>query len=211
MTHCEEARRRYLVFSILVFAISFTVGDIGCRRSHRFQGYNGKWWKNTPQDQLLGFIDGYVDGYTANPDKAETLQRPRSWYLASISDYYDQHSEDASMLVGQVLVRVADSAKTPAGGENRRIDGFVWQKYSNKERLGFVEGFLNALMPQTSRSVIFPRSSEYYANAITNFYRTGHMDQNFQNARNEILEKRIGEILWNMRNKGQQAAGAPNR
>ena len=182
------------------------IGNIHCRRP-RFQAYDGTWWVNTPLDQRLGFIDGFVDCYTYGSRKEEKLQKPRNWYQAAVSAYYEKNGGE--MLVGQALIRVAETleASSLAGQgspnearPNGAFDGTVWLKYSEKERIGFVEGYLNALMPQTSRLTSFPKNPQYYADAISKRYETSRVD------RDDSVKQRIGEILWGMRNRGQQAS-----
>ena len=213
MIPSKEQYWQYRITLFLILAIFFISGSIACNRPKRFQGYDGIWWMNTPVDQRLGFIDGFVDCYTYGFREGKKLWKPRTWYQAAISAYYEKHSGDDSMRVGQVLIRVAESteAASPAGWESLNIvkqngafDGLVWLNYSKKERTGFVEGFLNAMMPQTSRSVSFPNNPEYYADAITKRYSVSTTDQLQANIPNDSLKQRIVEVLWGLRNRGQQ-------
>ena len=114
------------------------------------------------------------------------------------------------MKVGAVLIRAAKSAGAtvfegwePPGAaeETGAFDGLAWAKYSTKERLGFVEGYLNALMPQSSRSSNYPRSSEYYAKAVTRFYSTPVTNPSQPDVREYPVKRQIGRVLWEMRNQ----------
>ncbi len=205
MANCEENYARYRITLFCVFMMFLITGSIHCSRP-RFQRYDGTWWANTPSGQRLGFIDGFVDCYTYALRKEERLQKPRNWYHSAISDYYKNNGGDKEMLVGQVLIRVAETSETSslAGRESpneakpdRVFDGTVWLNYSEKERIGFVEGYLNALMPQTSRSVSFPKNPEYYADSISKRYTT----------QADSLKQRISEVLWGMRNRWRQTDG----
>jgi hypothetical protein len=194
----NEKKRYYthLITSFLICVMLLIIAGSACHRPP--QRYDGSWWVLTPQDQQLGFIDGYVDCYTYGSSINEKLWRPRSWYQTAISTYYKTHGADESMLVGKVLVRVAETAESssPVRPEKNKIfDGIAWLSYSNKERLGFVEGYLNAVMPQGSRSVTFPRGPEYYVDAISKSYGT----QN-NSASGDAKVRRIAEVLWSMRN-----------
>jgi hypothetical protein len=213
MIPSKEKYWQYQIPLFLILAIFSISGSIACKRPQRFQAYDGIWWINTPVGQRLGFIDGFVDCYTYGFREGEKLWKPRTWYQAAISAYYEKHSGDDSMRVGQVLIRVAEStdASSLAGGESLNIakqngafDGLVWLNYSQKERIGFVEGYLNAMMPQMSRSVSFPKSPEYYADAITKRYSVSTIDQPRTNIPNDSVKQKIAEVLWGMRNRGQQ-------
>jgi hypothetical protein len=208
MAKCEENYRRYRSALFFIFLIFLIIGNMNCRRP-RFQAYDGTWWVNIPLDQRLGFIDGFVDCYTYGSRKEEKLQKPRNWYQAAVSAYYEKNGDDREMLVGQVLIRVAETSEAPSpvgqdspkeARPNGVFDGTVWLKYSEKERIGFVEGNLNALMPQTSRLASFPENPQYYADAISKRYETSRVDQG------DSVKQRIGEILWVLRNRGQQAS-----
>lgn len=166
---------------------------------------------NTPLNQRMGFIDGYVDGYYYGLGEGEELNRRRSGLQAAITAYYQTHSADKEMPVGQVLRRVTKKveASSPAisaspieAKQSGEFDGLVWRHYSEKERIGFVEGFLNALMPQTSRKVIFPKSPEYYSDEISSWYGFDRFNNHHGKIPDEMLKHRIGQILWAMRNTG---------
>ena len=168
---------------------------------------------NTPPDQQLGFIDGYVDGYYYEPGEEGALKKRRTRLQAAISEYYQTHSADQEMLVGQMLRRVVEPFKVSAGassaspGDAQRggdFDGLVWLHYSEKERIGFVEGFLNALMPPTSRRVNFPKSAGYYAAEISKWYGIDRTDPNGGKISDELLKHKIGQVLWAMRNMGKR-------
>jgi hypothetical protein len=199
---------QYKMPLFLIFAIFFILGSIACTRTQRFHAYDGTWWMNTPLNQRLGFIDGFVDCYTYGKQST----KPRNWYQAAISSYYEKHSGDESMLVGQVLIRIAESTKDfslPGRNSanvvklNGTFDGRVWLIYSQKERMGFIEGCLNALMPRTSRSVIFPKSPEYYTDVVTRFYSVSAASQSQTDASEHPINRRIVDVLWGMRNQGR--------
>lgn len=168
---------------------------------------------NTPSDQQLGFIDGYVDGYYYEPGEEEALKKGRTRLQAAISDYYQAHSADKKMLVGQVLRRVVEpfdissSAGSASPGDVQRgvgFNGLVWLHYSEKERMGFVEGFLNALMPPTSQKVNFPKGPEYYVREISSWYGIERSNTGQIKISDEILKHKIGQVLWALRNTGKR-------
>ncbi len=207
----EKPQKCHLSALSLICAMLLICSCLSCSRTQGFRGYDGSWWMNTPLDQRLGFIDGYVNGYYYGPGEGKALNRRRSGLQAAISAYYQTHRGDMEMLVGQVLRRVtkeveasspdisASPIEAKQGGE---FDGLVWWHYSEKERIGFVEGFLNALMPQTSRRVSFPKSPEYYADEISSWYGFDRFDNNHGKIPDEMLKHKVGQILWAMRNTG---------
>ena len=201
-------KHRRIIF--LIFVALFVIGSMCCSRSKSFKRYDGTWWANTPLDQKLGFIDGFVDGYTYGCREAKQLCTARNELETAISSYYTKHGEDDSMLVGDVLLRTAGSSgafanneETPQKSvqENDAFDGFVWLKYSPKKRLGFVEGYLNALMPQTSRSVFFPKNPEHYSSAVTGFYSVPSAKQSQTGTNEDPLKRPIAKVLWGMKNQ----------
>ena len=212
MAHTAGKHWQHRIALLLILVSLFALGSISCKRSRSFQGYNGTWWKNTPLDQRLGFIDGFVDCRTYGCQKEGSLCTIQNELEAAISSFYAKNRSEKSMLVGEVLLRVAKSANTSAieestspkpAQETEAFDGQVWLKYSAKKRLGFVEGYLNALMPQTSRSSAFPKNPEYYSDAITRFYSASSANQSAKGTREEILKQLIGKVLWSMRNQGR--------
>lgn len=179
--------------SLFVFAIFLIFSNFACKRHKEFQGYDGTWWRVTPLDQKLGFIEGFVECYTYGLREGEKLQRPPSWYQTAISSYYREYG-DGSMTVGRALIQAAEKSPfTKSEFSNRAINREAWMTYSAKKRLGFVEGYLNALMPQDSRAANFPRNPEHYAKAITG-----------QCSDTTGSQKTIAEILWDMRSKGNR-------
>ena len=168
---------------------------------------------HTPPDQQLGFIDGYVDGYYYKPGEEEALKKRRSGLQAAVSEYYRTHRADKEMPVGQVLRKVVDplevssSAVSASPGDAQRGGGFnglVWLHYSEKERIGFVEGFLNALMPPTSQKVNFPKGPEYYVREISSLYGIDRSNPGRNKISDEILKRKIGQVLWALRNTGKR-------
>jgi len=208
MAHCGRSYRRHRLTLFAIVSIVFVFGGISCKRTQPFQGYDGTWWEYVPLDQRLGFVDGFVDFYTFGCRKEANLCKERNRLQMAISSYYASHPEDASMTVGIVLAREAKSAGATvfegwdppvAAEETGAFDGQVWARYSTKERLGFVEGYLNALMPQSSRTANYPRSSEYYAKAVTRFYSTPITNPSQPDLREYPLKRQIGKVLWEMR------------
>lgn len=196
----------FLLYAMLVFCCA------SCSRPQGFQGYDGSWWLNAPPDQQLGFIDGYVDCYYFRPGEEEALKRRRSQLQSAISEYYKVHRADKEMLVGKVLRRVVEAGEASSSAvsaspikakQGGGLNGVVWLHYSEKERIGFVEGFLNALMPATSRRVSFPKGPEYYVNEISSWYGMDRFDHNHSKSSDEKLKHRIGQVLWAMRNTGK--------
>jgi hypothetical protein len=213
MAFCEREyyRHRFAVLFVIIFSV-FVLGSIGCKRTRSFQGYDGTWWEYVPLEQRLGFIDGFVDFYTFGCRKEGSLCQERNKFADAITSYYANHLEDESMTVGAVLIRVAKASgatsfegwNPPASEEETgAFDGRAWAKYSTKERLGFVEGYLNALMPQSSRAANYPRSSEYYAKAVTRFYSMPVINASQPDVREYPLNRQIGKILWDMRSQRQ--------
>lgn len=185
-----------------MLAAFLIMNSIACKRNQPFRGYDGKWWEKTPADQQLGFVDGYLDHLTADLRRGSGWPKPHSWYQSAISQHYSRLGSDTSELVGQVLSRLTEAklsslpANAGRSGEPGPLDGRAWNTYSEKRRMGFVEGYLNALMPRTSRARVFPRSPEQYANAVTRWYAAYNLDE----ATDDRTKKRIGEVLWNLRN-----------
>ncbi len=215
MTYSEEKYWQHPIALFLLLAIILVSGNTACKRAQRFEGYEGSWWRDTPLDQQFGFIDGFVDSYTYGLREREQLVKPRIWLQKAISEYYERHGEDESMLVGQVLIRVAESPEassatgeesSSAAQQNKVFDGRVWLNYSNKERLGFVEGCLNALMPQSSRAVSFPRNPQYYVDEITRRFSVSEIDPLSASVPNDVRTRRIADILWEMRNRSKENA-----
>lgn len=208
MTHCWGKQRQCRIALLLISFSSLVLGGTACKRSQQFYGYDGAWWKNTPVDQRLGFVDGFLAYYTSDCRKEESLCKARKEFESAISTHYRQNPGEKSVLAGQVLIQIA-KAKGAASFEKweapdltknaGEFNGHAWLKYSAKERMGFVEGYLNALMPQTSRSAKYPRSPEYYAKAITAFYR----DSSSPPGAVDPADRQISEILWDLRSKGQ--------
>lgn len=194
--------KKYLPALILILMISLLTANAACTRRSRPFAYNGVWWVNTPLEQRLGFIDGFLDCHNYALQEPEKLTDSRSSYETAVSKYYDEHRGDRSMLAGRVLVRVADNL-SKGGKPGEVYDGRIWLKYSEKERMGFVEGYLNALMPTSSRSVRFPKSPEYYANRITRWYSIASPDTSQSGNLDDPLKQKISKILWGMRNSGQ--------
>jgi hypothetical protein len=212
MAHFAGKQRHYRPALLLIIIPLFVLGSISCKRANSFQGYDGTWWPNTPLDQRLGFVEGFLDCYTYGCRKESRLCAVRDDLEPAITLYYAKHREDESMLVGEVLVRVAKSSgaisiegsESPKPAqETEAFDGLVWLKYSAKKRLGFVEGYLNALMPQTSRSAIFPKSPEYYSDAVTRFYAVTSTNKSQTGTRDNPVKQPIAEVLWGMRNQGK--------
>ena len=212
MAQCRRKDLRHPLVLFVAFILLVIAGSISCRRSHSFQGYDGTWWGYVPLDQRLGFIDGFVDYYSFGCRKESNLCKERNKFETAISAYYAKHPEDESMKVGGVLIRAAKSAgftsfdgwePPDSSAETGAFDGLAWAKYSTKERLGFVEGYLNALMPQSSRSSNYPRSSEYYAKAVTRFYSTPSTNPSQPDVREYPVKRQIGRVLWDMRSKAR--------
>ena len=209
MTHKARKHLRHRILLLLIFIPLLFPGSICCKRSKSFEGYNGSWWANTPPDQRLGFIDGFVDYYTYGCRKESKLCSIRNELGPAISLYYKNNRNDETLLVGEVLVQAArtrgaissDGWKFPKLDKGGAFDGLIWLRYSPKMRLGYVEGYLNALMPQTSRAVAFPNNPAYYANAITRFYRTASGNQPQADAVENPLGKQIAQVLWDLRNQ----------
>jgi hypothetical protein len=201
--------RLHRMHLLLIFVPLFVLGSICCKRPTSPQGYDGSWWMITPLDQRLGFIDGFVDCYTYGCREESKLCAARNELETAVSSYYATHHADESMLVGEVLIRVAKSegASSVEGrdssemDQNTGADGLLWLKYSPKKRLGFVEGCLNALMPQTSRSVFFPKNPGYYSDAVTRFYTAYSTNQSQTDTREDPLTVPISKVLWGLRNQ----------
>jgi hypothetical protein len=185
--------KHYRISVFLILSILIITGSFACRRHKEFQGYDGTWWNVTPLDQQLGFIEGFLECYTYGLREGEKLRRPRSWYQTAISSYYREYG-DSSMTVGRVLIQAAEKSPfTKSEFSNQAIKREAWLTYSEKKRLGFVEGYLNALMPRDSRAAVFRKNPEHYAKAITR-----------QCSDPTGSQKTIAEILWDMRNKGNR-------
>jgi hypothetical protein len=199
--------------SLLLIPIFLFVMGSSCRiRSKSFQGYDGTWWKNTPLDQRMGFVDGFVDCHTYGCSKDSKLCKIQNDLEPAISSYYAKHYFEKSTLVGEVLIRVAETMGNPSmegpaspalPQRTGALDGLTWIKYTPKKRLGFVEGYLNALMPQTSRSAIFPKNPQYYTDATTRFYGVSSLGPSQTGTRDDPLKQQIGKVLWSMRNQGR--------
>jgi hypothetical protein len=202
--------RHHRATAFLILSILLIIGNFACKRRKEFHGYDGTWWTVTPPDQKSGFIEGFIDCYTYSLHEGDKLQRPSSWYQKAISAYYREYGE-RSMTVGRVLIQVAETA-SPGGSESSDqarpgsgINREVWLAYSEKKRIGFVEGFLNALMPQDSRAASFPKNPEYYAKAITRQCSDPIGGQPQTGAQGAFVrQKTIGELLWDMRNRGSR-------
>ena len=213
MAHSAGKYRQHRIALLLILVSLLALGGVCCKRSKSFQGYDGTWWIDTPMDQRLGFIDGFVDCRTYGCQKESRLCTVQNELEAAISSYYEKNRGTRSTLVGDVLLRVAESAETSAldesesqtsGPATKAFDGRAWSKYSPKTRLGFVEGYLNALMPRTSRSAAFPKNPEYYAEAVTAFYRAHSTNQSPTGTHEDPLKQQIAKVLWSMRNQGMQ-------
>ncbi len=194
----------------MLFSLLLALGSPGCNRSRPFEGYNGNWWKYTPQDQKLGFIEGFVAFNSDGCRKELRLCADKNELEPAVSSYYEKQVDEESTLVVEVIRRAAKAAGMLASPESEiattdqstgSFDGQAWLKYSAKKRLGFVEGYLNALMPQTSQAVKFPKGPEYYANALTGFYTVPPAGNAPDDTRQNILDRKIGEVLWSMRNQ----------
>jgi hypothetical protein len=93
MPRSEEKVWQYRISLFLIFAIFPILGNVACKRTQRFQAYDGTWWMSTPLDQRLGFVDGFVDCYTYGQQST----KPRNWCQAAISAYYEKHSGETFM------------------------------------------------------------------------------------------------------------------
>lgn len=196
MIDSERRRRQHWIIWGPALILLIAAGIAGCKRNTAHH-YDGIWWEKTPPDQRLGFIEGFVDCYTYGCSKEVALCSKRKDLEKAVSSYYQKFGGDESKLVGEVLVEISNSEKkTPVESAVKAeiLDGLAWSQYSDKKRMGFVEGFLNALMPEGSRAVRFPGGPEHYSQAVTRFYNAPP-----DTAGETPLNKRIGDVLWSLR------------
>lgn len=88
-------------------------GD-GWRERHGF--LDAAWWKGSNPAEKLGFIEGYVTCHNAEERREAALKHLPSWYVAQVSDWYDQPA-DEDVMAQRRATKIRDVlTRLPASG-----------------------------------------------------------------------------------------------
>ena len=163
-----------------VKSIKFRIQTSGEKR------FDGKWWSSADSDEQRGFIIGYIDCYYDTVRRRVRSKAITEEYQKALSQFYAAHPDQSSTTVPELMAKLVQTLKTSVqrqpGGEvwNDRhgyLDGQWWRESTDKERIGFLEGYTSCYQQYAKSSrVRFSRTAEEYSELITRYFEDPSVD-----------------------------------
>src|SRR5687768_9067542 len=113
--------------------------------------FDRKWWIAAFPDEQQGFIVGFSDCYYDTLRRKIRSKATTGEFQEALNQFYARQGDQISTTVPEFLERLfrtlRSNVQRQAGGEvwNERhgyLDGGYWNQSSDKERLGFLEGYI---------------------------------------------------------------------
>jgi hypothetical protein len=162
--------------------------------------FDGRWWTSVDEEEQIGFVSGYYDCYQYDLRKGVKSDASYEEWQNAANEYYAQAASHLDSPVPLVLRRLFRTLKTksprPKGGEHWRephgfFDGLWWIGGTEKERIGFVEGYVWCRSKEDKKNRLkFSGTAEKYA---------GLLNQYFDDSRNE--ERKVAHALYRFRDR----------
>lgn len=149
-------------------------------QAHGPQRFDGSWWAAADSEEQQGFIVGFLDCYYDTVKRRVTSEAFTEEYQKAVSEFYVAHPNQNSTTVPETMVRLVQTLKSSRkalpGGEvwnesHGYFDGGYWNQSTDKERLGFLEGYIQCYKNYMRRPrVRFSRSVEEYSGLLTKYF-----------------------------------------
>ncbi|MGH9682449.1 MAG: hypothetical protein ACRD4S_02410 [Candidatus Acidiferrales bacterium] len=162
--------------------------------------FDGNWWLSASQRERLGYMEGDNDCSVFEFQGPEVGWDDFTTYQAFVTSYY---AEDASHR-GKSAFDVLRLADKQIGATTNRADlptephgdydGLFWRESFDRERLGFIEGYLQcyAHKPAPRRST-FSRSYQAYVTMLNAWYRLNDVERDVDL---KIENAKIADVLF---------------
>lgn len=150
--------RRFCVLSLFVLAPcmwSQTRENLHAPTEDK-RAYAGAWWAAADSEERAGFLNGVADCMTWTAHKPGFSATPEQM-TEKITAFYQTHPETMTLSVIDIWERVEDHSKPvkekAESAETWKnphwyLNGEWWMQISEREQLGFVEGYLWCLRTQ---------------------------------------------------------------
>jgi hypothetical protein len=177
----------YWAFLIIPFCLPAWCGSpqiISDAHSHEtaknLTAYDGNWWAAADHYERLGFFWGADDCERWDAHVPTSYNVPEDAF-DEITKYYDAHPAEKRLAVVDVSKKVAARKRVPKplkGGEvynnpHGFFDGSWYQRESESERFGFLEGYIGCLRTYVKGSAEgYPKPIHYYDDKIWDYVDT---------------------------------------
>jgi hypothetical protein len=144
------------------------------------QAYAGVWWAAADSEERSGFLNGVADCMTWAAHKSGFSATPGQ-LIDKITRFYRAHPKSADLPITEVWQRVEghsnpvkdkDEAAETWKNPHWYLNGGWWMQISERQQLGFVEGYLWCIRSQVKAGAEnYPHSATSYQRKIDTFVR----------------------------------------
>lgn len=162
--------------------------------------FDGNWWLAASQRERLGYMEGDNDCSVFELQGREVGWDDFTTYQAFVTNYYAADASRRGKPVFDVL-RLADmqgNAKTDRADlpdePHGDYDGLFWRESFDRERLGFIEGYLQcyAHKPDPHRAA-FSQSYQAYVTMLDTWYHLTDMERDVDP---KIENAKVADVLF---------------
>jgi hypothetical protein len=175
------------------------------------QRFDRKWWTSVDSDEQQGFIIGFSDCYGDTLRRKVTSDATNVEFLKAMNDFYTTHTDQNPTEVPELVIRLSRTLKSSVhhlpGAEvwnepHGYLDGQYWNESTEKERLGFLEGYIKCYQDYARRPrVRFSCTAAEYSGLLTRYFENPSASADHTDEKIAHVLHRFGESLSPARNQ----------